>query len=84
MELQKEQVHGRHDDVDAEPGQVEMGARHQEIAQAVRHVDGQPDGDIVANRQDQRSSSLLYLFLMEIEDFDRFSKAEPSSQRSNV
>lgn len=28
MELQKEQVHGRHDDVDAEPGQVEMGARH--------------------------------------------------------
>ena len=54
MELQKEQVHGRHDDVDAEPGQVEMGARHQEIAQAVRHVDGQPDGDIVANHQDQR------------------------------
>lgn len=62
MELQKEQVHGRHDDVDAEPGQVEMGARHQEIAQAVRHVDGQPDGDIVANRQDQRQQ-LIAVFI---------------------
>lgn len=62
MELQKEQVHGRHNDVDAEPGQVEMGARHQEIAQAVRHVDGQPDGDIVANRQDQRQQ-LIAVFI---------------------
>lgn len=62
MELQKEQVHGWHDDVNAEPGQVEMGARHQEIAQAVRHVDGQPDGDIVANRQDQRQQ-LIAVFI---------------------
>ena len=62
MELQKEQVHGRHDDVNAEPGQVEMGARHQEIAQAVRHVDGQPDSDIVANHQDQRQQ-LITVFI---------------------
>ena len=61
MELQKEQVHGRHNDMDAEPGQVEMRARHEEITQTVRHVNSQPDGDIVTNRQDQRHQLVAVL-----------------------
>lgn len=79
MELQKEQVHGRHDDVNAEPGQVEMGARHQEIAQAVRHVDGQPDGDIVANRQDQQQQLITVFIFNGNRRFRRYRLQNSSS-----
>ena len=61
MDLQKEQVHSGHNDMDAEPGQVEMRARHEEITQTVRHIDSQPDGDIVTNRQDQRHQLVAVL-----------------------